>query len=105
MNKKSLPKDVIDQWPEVFSEVDVKAVPLEYLHSMRIIFIDGKIWDLNIARHAKKHGVENLEEHLQELISNYEDSIEHIDFRLDVERVKRDIIKQTKSFLKKPKQK
>lgn len=105
MNKKSLPKDVIDQWPEIFSEVDVKAVPLAYLHSMRIIFIDGKVWDLNIANHAKKHGVEDLEEHLQELISNYEDSIEHIDFRLDVDRVKRDIIKKTKSFLKKPKQK
>lgn len=105
MSKKSLPKDVVDQWPEVFSEVDVKAVPLAYLHSMRIIFNDGKVWDINIASHAKKNGVEDLEEHLQELISTYEEAIEHIDFRLDVDRVKKDIIKQTKSFLKKPKQK
>ena len=105
MSKKSLPKDVVDQWPEVFSEVDVKAVPLAYLHSMRIIFNDGKVWDINIAAHAKKNGVEDLEEHLQELISTYEEAIEHIDFRLDVDRVKKDIIKQTKSFLKKPKQK
>jgi hypothetical protein len=105
VSKKSLPKDVVDQWPEVFSEVDVKAVPLAYLHSMRIIFNDGKVWDINIASHAKKNGVEDLEEHLQELISTYEEAIEHIDFRLDVDRVKKDIIKQTKSFLKKPKQK
>lgn len=105
MSKKSLPKDVVDQWPEVFSEVDVKAVPLAYLHSMRIIFNDGKVWDINIATHAKKNGVEDLEGHLQELISTYEESIEHIDFRLDVDRVKKDIIKHTKSFLKKPKQK
>jgi hypothetical protein len=105
VSKKSLPKDVVDQWPEVFSEVDVKAVPLAYLHSMRIIFNDGKVWDINIASHAKKNGVEDLEEHLQELISTYEESIEHIDFRLDVDRVKKDIIKQTKSFFKKPKQK
>jgi hypothetical protein len=105
VSKKSLPKDVVDQWPEVFSEVDVKAVPLAYLHSMRIIFNDGKVWDINIAAHAKKNGVEDLEEHLQELISTYEEAIEHIDFRLDVDRVKKDIIKQTKSFLKKPKQK
>ena len=72
---------------------------------MRIIFNDGKVWDINIASHAKKNGVEDLEEHLQELISTYEEAIEHIDFRLDVDRVKKDIIKQTKSFLKKPKQK
>lgn len=105
MKKKSLPKDVVEQWPEVFSEVDVKAVPLEYLHSMRIIFVDGKVWDLNIASHTKAHGVDNLEEHLEELIETYEDSIEHIDFRLDVEKVKKDVIKKTRSFLKKPKTK
>lgn len=105
MKKKSLPKDVVDQWPEIFSDVDVKAVPLEYLHSMRIIFSDGKVWDLNIAAHAKKNGIQDLDQHLQELIGNYEESIEHIDFRLDVDRVKKDIIKKTKSFLKKPKQK
>ena len=105
MKKKSLPKDVVDQWPEIFSDVDVKAVPLEYLHSMRIIFSDGKVWDLNIASHARKNGVQDLDQHLQELIGNYEESIEHIDFRLDVDRVKKDIIKKTKNFLKKPKQK
>jgi predicted component of type VI protein secretion system len=105
VTKKGLPKDVIDQWPEVFNDVDVKAVPLAYLHSMRIIFEDGKVWDLNIASHVKKNGVHDLEEHIQELISTYEESIEHIDFRLDVDRVKKDIMKKTKSFLKKPKQK
>lgn len=103
MTKKSLPKDVIAQWPEVFSEVDVKAIPLEYLHSMRIIFDDGKIWDVDIAKHAKTTDFSTLDEHIQELLSEYEDAIEHIDFRLDVARVKKDIIKQTKSFLKKPK--
>lgn len=105
MKKQSLPKDVVEQWPEIFSDVDVRAVPLEYLHSLRIIFEDGKIWDINIASHTKVHGVDNLEEHLEELFETYEDSIEHIDFRLDVERVKKDITKKTKSFLKKPKQK
>ena len=103
MKKKSLPKDVVDQWPEVFSDVDVKAIPIPYLYSMRIIFKDGKIWDINIDDHARKNSIDDLEAHLSELITTYEDSIEHIDFRLDVERVKKDVMKQTKSFLKKPK--
>jgi hypothetical protein len=105
VTKKTLPKDVVDQWPEVFSDVDVKAIPLEYLHSMRIIFKEGKVWDINIAAQAKKAGVTDLEEHLSDLIANYEDSIEHIDFRLDVARVKKDIIKQTTKFLKNKKKK
>lgn len=101
MNKgKSLPKDVIDQWPEVFGDINVKAVPLAYLHSMRIIFKGGKVWDVNIAGQAKQHG-DDLEEHLRELLANYEEEIEHIDFRLDVEKVKKDVIKETTRFLKK----
>lgn len=96
-----MPPDVIDQWPEVFSELDVRAVPIAYLHSLRITFKDGKVWDLNIASHLKKSKTENLEDHIEELIEAYEDVIEHIDFRLDVERVKKDIIKKTNKFLKK----
>jgi hypothetical protein len=104
VTRKSLPKEVIEQWPEVFSEVDVKAIPLEYLHSMRITFDDGKVWDVDIAKHAKTADFSTLEEHIAELLAEYEDSIQHIDFRLDVARVKKDIIKKTRSFLKKPKQ-
>jgi len=98
---KSLPKDVIDQWPEIFGEINVEAVPLAYLDSMRIIFKGGKVWDINIASQARAHGSDNLEDHLRELLSSYENEIEHIDFRLDVEKVKKDVIKETTRFLKK----
>lgn len=103
MTKKTLPKDVIDSWPEIFSDIHVHAVPLEYLDSMRITFENGKVWDINIATYAKQADVNDLESHLKELLSTYEESIEHIDFRLDVAKVKKDVIKHTKSFLKKPK--
>lgn len=105
MKKKNLPQDVVDSWPEVFSEIDVQAIPLAYLDSMRIIFDSGKVWDIDIAKYAKSANVNDLEEHLKELLDEYEESIEHIDFRLDVDKVKKDIIKKTKSFLKRPKQK
>lgn len=103
MTKKSLPKEVIDSWPEIFTDIDVHAIPLEYLHSMIITFNNGKVWDINIAKYAKQADVDNLESHLKDLLSNYEESIDNIDFRLDVAKVKKDVIKHTKSFLKKPK--
>jgi hypothetical protein len=105
VKKKTLPPDVVDSWPEVFSDIDVHAIPLDYLHSMRIMFNNGKVWDINITQYAKKTGIDDLEDHLRELLSEYEDSIEHIDFRLNVAKVKKDVIKKTKSFLKRPKQK
>jgi hypothetical protein len=105
VTKKSLPPDVVDSWPEVFSDIDVHAIPLDYLHSVRVIFENGKVWDIDIARYAKKAGTDDLDQHLEELFKNYEEEIAHIDFRLNVAKVKKDIIKKTKSFLKKPKTK
>lgn len=105
MKRKGLPKEVVDHWPEIFSDVDVKAIPLEYTHSMRIIFKNGNEWDIDIDSYAKKDGLENIEVHLQELLSNYEESIDRIDFKLDIEKVKKDVIKTTRSFLKKPNKK
>lgn len=100
MNKKSLPKEVIENWPEVFGDIDVKVIPLEYLHTMSILFADGTRWDFKISDYIRRTGVSNLETEIQELITTYEDSIEHIDLRIDVKKVKSDITKKTKSFLK-----
>jgi len=59
---KKLPQDVINHWPEVFEDVDIDVVPLEYLHSVRVEFIDGKIWD--IAIDTSKNKIEILEKSL-----------------------------------------
>ena len=42
-------------------------------------------------------------EKFREVLEEYEDVIENVDFRLDVERVKHDISRRTKYFLKKGK--
>jgi len=99
-SNKKLPPEVIDQWPEVFKDVDVEVVPIEYLHSIRVSFTDGKIWDIDL---SKDTGQVDIEVALEELITEYEDQIVNLDFRLDTDRVKKDIQKRTKAFLKKRK--
>lgn len=95
-----LPKDVIDHWPEVLRDVNVEALPIEYLHSLRITFLDGKIWEIDCQ--SNPNGID-LEDAIETLLEEYEDEITNVDFRLDTERVKRDIQSRTKSFLKKRK--
>jgi|TARA_B110000503_G_scaffold24454_2_gene38586 hypothetical protein len=99
----SLPPEVIEHWPEVFEDLDVKVVPLEYLHSVRVFFQDGKIWDIDIAKSKEKNLENNLEDTLEELFTQYDDVITNVDFRLDTKRLKDDITKRTRSFLKKRK--
>lgn len=97
---KKLPKDVIDHWPEILKDVDIEVVPLEYLHSVRIQFTDGKIWEIDTKKNPENI---NLEEAIEDLLEEYEDAIANVDFRLDTEKVKEDIQNRTRTFMKKRK--
>jgi hypothetical protein len=98
-----LPPEVIDHWPEVFSELDVQVVPIEYLHSVRVFFEDGKIWDIDVAKSKQQDMSHELEDTLEALFEEYDEYIVNVDFRLDTARLKKDIQDRTKLFLKKRK--
>jgi len=100
---KPLPKEVIDCWPEVFSEIQLNVLPLKYLNTVLINFKDGKTWEVKITAEAKKDGWTVFEKQLSELVKNYEDSIDNVDFKLDTARVRKDIEKASSQFLKRKK--
>ena len=41
MKRKKFPADVIRQWPEVFKDVDVHSVPMEYINTIHVEFNNG----------------------------------------------------------------
>lgn len=104
MPKKSnkLSSDIIAHWPEVFKDVEVKAIPIDYLESINVTFSDGKIWVIDL-KDPRKNSVGNLGEVIDELLNEYEDNIANIDFRVDVVKIKNDITRRTHVFMKKRK--
>ena len=98
MPDKKLPQELIDFWPEVFEDLEIDVVPVEYLHSIIIEFEDGVSWNIDLTEEAKE---EDLEGAITDLVDEYRQEIVNIDFRLDIERVKKDISKRTNLFLKK----
>ena len=46
--KKRLPQDIIAKWPEVFKDIDIDAIPLEYVESITVFFHNGKKWEIEI---------------------------------------------------------
>ena len=91
----------MDHWPEVFNDVTVNAIPIEYLLAIKVTFNDGKKWEIKVKNNRKKLTNAGLEKTLNELFKTYTNSIKNVDFRLDTEKVKRDIEKRTKKFFKK----
>lgn len=96
---KKFPKDVIEHWPEVFGEINLNVVPLRYLDSITVKFKNGKVWEVNLA----EKDWEVFEPSLKDMLSTYESDIDNVDFKLDTERIKKDMIKYTNKFLKKRK--
>ena len=101
--KKRLPKEVVAHWPEIFSDLHVESIPVEYLLSIKVTFKDGKNWEIRLKNNRQKMTNKELEKQITELFKTYRDAIKNVDFRLDTNKVKADITKRTKTFLKKRK--
>ena len=103
MAKKGvLPPDIVNAWPEIFKDIKIDVVPIEYLHSVKVYFKDGKIWEIDVKKSKTKPDL-NIETALDDLFNQYEKSITNVAFRLDTAKVKRDIKKRTEIFMKKRK--
>ena len=101
-NSGKLPPDVIRHWPEVFNDVEIQTIPIEYLVSVRVEFSDGKVWEIDIDR-TKISDNDTIEDSLSDFFEEYSESIANIDFRLDTQKVIKDVKERTRRFMKKRK--
>jgi hypothetical protein len=100
MPAKKLSKEVIESWPEIFETVDLNVVPIRYLCSVHVTFKDKRKWDIDIKPSARNDNWQSIERNIHEIVCNYKQHIESIDFKLDTEKIKKDISKVTNKFLK-----
>lgn len=98
---KTLSKEIVEYWPEIFGEVKFNVLPLQYLNAVLINFKNGKTWEVNITADVRNNGWEKFEESLSGLLKTYDHKIDNIDFKLDTAKVKKDITRSTKKFLNK----
>lgn len=98
--RKPIDQSLIDQWPEILEDIDLSAIPVNYLHSIVVTFNDGDSWEVVLRKQDRENETDWFSETMTELFRNYREKIQHVDFRLDVEKLRKDITKSTKKFLK-----
>lgn len=102
-----LPPEVIEHWPEIFKDIQIKAVPVEYITSVVVRFDDGETWEIDLSPKGLDVEdvdiVEVIEDTLEAFFEEYDEYIESVDFRLNTQKVIDDITKRVGSFLKKRK--
>lgn len=89
-----------EKWDEIFNEIEMPYPPMEYIDRILVKFKDGTTWDINVSDIKKKQSLEQIEDQLEEMFEEYDELIDILDFRLDIDRVQHDLTKRVLKFLK-----
>ncbi len=92
------PRHLVKEWPEVFEDLYMNTMPVAYLDLVHLEFTDGRVWEINIRTELEKQNPESIADVLLNTLQEYKDEIKKIDFKVDVERLKKDIKDSSKNI-------
>lgn len=101
--KQWLPKDISDTWPEIFEDIEYSAIPVEYIHIIDVVFKNKKVWSIEVEESLSYKSWTEFEIQVREMLNSYKDDIEHVNFKLNTEKIKKDISTSTTKFFRKRK--
>lgn len=93
------PKDVIKEWPEIFGDIYMNSMPIKYIHGVEIYFTNGRVWGIDLGEQLEFNSEDEVIEKLMIALKDYQEDIQTINFQVDVERLKNDVINSTKGLL------
>ena len=89
------PRHLVKEWPEVFEDLYMNTMPVVYLEKIHLEFNDGRIWEVDIKAELIKQSPDNVADILVNTLQEYKDTITKIDFKVDIEKLKKDILDST----------
>jgi hypothetical protein len=92
------PRHLVKEWPEVFEDLYMNTMPVAYLDSVRLDFTDGRVWEIDVKNELTKQTADGIADVLISTLQEYKDEIKKIDFKVDVERLKKDIRDSSKNI-------
>lgn len=93
------PRHLVKEWPEVFEDLYMNTMPVAYLEMVHLEFANGRVWQIDIKEQLKEVDADSIANRLLETLQEYKNEIKKIDFKVDIERLKRDISDSTKTIL------
>ncbi len=92
------PNHLVKEWPEVFEDLYMNTMPVAYLDVIRLEFKNGRIWEINIKEQLSESHSQLIADKLVDTFQEYQEEISKIDFKIDIEKLKKDISTSTKDF-------
>ncbi len=92
------PRHLVKEWPEVFEDLYMNTMPVAYLEIVHLEFANGRVWQIDIKEQMKELNADEIANRLLETLQEYKDEIKKLDFKVDIERLKKDIGDSTKTI-------
>lgn len=93
------PRHLVKEWPEVFEGLYINTMPIAYLDYVHLEFANGRVWQIDIKSQLQEHEAEVVATRLLDTMSEYRAEIVKLDFKIDIEKLKKDIGNQTDAIL------
>ena len=74
-------------------------MPVEYLEYVHLEFANGRVWQINIKEQLRDSESSEVAARLIDTMSEYRADIVKLDFKVDIEKLKKDIGDSTKTML------
>ncbi len=92
------PRHLVKEWPEVFEDLYMNTMPVAYLEMIHLEFANGRVWQIDIKEQIKDSELDEIAARLLNTLHEYRDEIKKIDFKVDIDRLKKDIKNSSKDI-------
>lgn len=89
------PRHLVKEWPEVFEDLYMNTMPVTYIDLINLEFTDGRVWQIDVKNQLVEDNADSVAERLMMTIAEYKETISKIDFKIDIDRLKKDISSET----------
>jgi len=83
------PRHLVKEWPEVFDGLYMNTMPIAYLDYVHLEFANGRVWQIDIKSQLQE--AEVVAARLLDTMTEYRAEIVKLDFKIDIEKLKKDI--------------
>ena len=92
------PRHLVKEWPEVFEDLYMNTMPVAYLERIHLEFSDGRVWEIDIKDELSKQEPDSVADTLINTLQEYKEEIKKIDFKVDIDKLKKDIKDSSKGI-------
>jgi hypothetical protein len=93
------PPDVVREWPEVFDDLYMSSMPVQYIHGVEITFDNGRVWSIDISEQLDFANEKEILDKLFSAFKDYQEEITTVNFQINIAKLKSDVLKSTKNIL------